>query len=99
MAKVKAIHTISRTLDDQQTTQELPVGTIFEAEGQELEDLRTAGAVEDADDEPLSDLSAVGRSDAAVAPPVTTTLIPDAVPADQVAAEPAPPAREEKPAG
>jgi hypothetical protein len=97
MAKVKAIHTISRNLDDGQTTQELPPGTVFEADGQELEDLRAAGAVEDAADAPLSDLSAAGRSDAGLTPPATSTIIPGAVPADDVAAE-TPPA-EEKPAG
>jgi hypothetical protein len=99
MAKVRAIHTIARTLDDQQTEAEFPVGTVFECEGQELEDLRKAGAVEDVgDDEPLSELSTVGRSDAALSPPATSTLIPGAVAGDKVAAsqpvepQPVPPA-------
>lgn len=95
MAKVRAKHTISRTLDDGQTTQELAPGTVFEADGEELEDLRAAGAVEDAGDAPLSDLSAAGRSDTGLTPPATSTVVPRAVPADDVAA--APPA-DEKPA-
>lgn len=88
MAKVKAVHTISRTLEDGQT-QELPVGTVFDLEGQELDDLASAGSVVPAEDESLTDLSTFARSDAALSPPATSTIIPGAVPADKEAAKPA----------
>lgn len=90
MAKVIAVHTISRALDDGQTTQELPPGTVFDLEGQELDDLSSAGAVKPADDLPLSDLSAFARSGGALSEPATSTIIPSAVPADKEAAKPVP---------
>ena len=50
-----------------------------------------AGAVVDADaDDDLSDLSGTVRTDAALALPVTTTLIPGVVPAAEAVAEPKP---------
>jgi hypothetical protein len=90
MAKVVAVHTISRPLDDGQTTQELPPGTVFELEGQELDDLANAGAVKPADDLPLTDLSTFARSSGALSEPATSTIIPNAVPADKEAAKPVP---------
>jgi hypothetical protein len=75
MAKLIALHTISRLSEDGDSTQELPPGTVFEADGPELEDYRKAGAVADAaDDEPLSDLAQFTRSDASLAEPATTLM-------------------------
>lgn len=80
MTKLIALHTISRLADDGSSTQELPPGTVFEADGPELEDYRKAGAVADAsDDEPLSDLTPYVRSNTASADSATT-LMPTARP-------------------
>jgi hypothetical protein len=87
MAKLIALHTISRLSEDGDTTQELPPGTVFEADGPELEDYRKAGAVADAsDDEPLSDLAQFSRSASALAEPATT-LIPGAGPEEAPVAD------------